>query len=170
MRVATRLLLMLGGLALTACGDSERVGNEPAAAGAQADLETLPPDESIATPSEDLVDGVIEKPLLNTSPAAAGRLPPALYGRWGLTADDCASDEPSRGVMTIAANGVRFFNSLAKPTGAAQSGPNGIRGEFAFFGEAGRTWTGPLSLTVQDNKLTRIDSEADSRQVYTRCM
>ena len=161
---------MLGGLALAACGDSERLGNEAAVANAQSDIETLPPDESIATPSEDLVDGAIDKPLANSSAAAAGRLPPALYGRWGLTAADCASDQPNRGVMTIAANGVRFFNSLAKPTATAQSGPNGIRGEFAFFGEAGRTWTGPLSLTVQDNKLTRIDSEADSRQVYTRCM
>ncbi|MBA3512714.1 hypothetical protein [Sphingomonas sp.] len=170
MYAATRILLLLGGLALAACGDSQQAGNEPAAAGAKADIETLPPDESIATPSEDLVDGAIDKPLAKTSASAAGRLPPALYGRWGLTPADCASDQPNRGVMTIAANGVRFFNSLAKPTGTATSGPNGVRGEFAFFGEAGRTWTGPLSLTVQDNKLTRIDSEADSRQVYTRCM
>ena len=169
MSAAARTLLVLGGLVLGSCGDSPQPRNEAASAGAETDVETLPPDESVATPSEDLVDGAIGNSLTSNSGASAGRLPLALYGRWGLTAADCASDEPNRGVMTIAANGVRFFNSLAKPTGTATFGPNGVRGEFAFSGEAGRTWTGPLSLTVQDNKLTRIDSEADSRQVYTRC-
>ena len=57
MRAAARSLALLA-LAAAACGETAR--DDPANNAAVADVEALPPDESVATTSEELANGVDE--------------------------------------------------------------------------------------------------------------
>ncbi len=54
--------IFLFGLALAACGGPDTDANEANAAAQPADIETLPPDESVATPTDDLADGTTDVP------------------------------------------------------------------------------------------------------------
>lgn len=65
--------------ALAACGgpsSNEAASNETAAS-APTEIETLPPDESVATPTDDLANGAVEPPIDNSAvapPAQTNRL------------------------------------------------------------------------------------------------
>ena len=154
-------------LAIVACTDT---ADSPENNAAVADVDVLPPDESVATSNEELAIGAVDDPARNAAAVAPEiAIPAALHGKWGLTANDC---EPGRsdakGLVTITADGVRFYESVAKPARVSERTANSIRGEFAFTGE-GMTGSGPMSWSVEGDRLTRIDSEPDSRLVYTRC-
>ena len=97
------------------------------------------------------------------------KIPAALQGRWGLTRADCAAKDGTRmGLVVLTADEVRFYESTAKPSRILERTDSRIRGEFDFVGEGG-TWTNHMIWSAGGNKLTRVDSEEDSRQVYTRC-
>ena len=57
-----RILLLSGAIALASCGGAEPAADEANQMAAPADIETLPPDESVATPTDDLVDGTTDVP------------------------------------------------------------------------------------------------------------
>lgn len=161
-----KFLCFVPPLLLMACGDGSPGAGEGNNLAAAAGIDVLPPDENVATSNEDLAIGAVDDPARNAAEIA---IPAGLHGRWGLTANDC---EPGRsdakGLVTITADGVRFYESVAKPARVAERTANSIRGEFAFTGE-GMTWSGPMSWSVEGDRMTRIDSEPDSRLVYTRC-
>lgn len=137
---------------------------------APADVDVLPPDESVATPSNDLSTGVIDTPVENAAvPNPATAIPAALHGRWGLTPGDCTSSRgDAKGQILISADTIRFYESVAKPAQVRARTDTSIRGDFAFVGE-GQTWTSPMQWTVSGRQLTRVDSQANSKLVYTRC-
>lgn len=63
MSAATRLSAACLALALAACGQQDaatHADNSQAGAVANADIETLPADESMATPSDELANGAAE--------------------------------------------------------------------------------------------------------------
>ena len=154
--------------AVVACTDAAEREQNNAAADA---IEILPPDESVATPTNDLATGVIDTPPAENAlaPNPDTAIPAALHGRWGLTAADCQSErDDTRGLVTIAADRINFHNSVALPQTIRNSSPTRIEGDFAFTGEGG-VWSGPMIWSVEARRLVRIDSEADSRLVYTRC-
>jgi hypothetical protein len=57
--IRTAILAPAAVLLLTACGRNDGAGEANQAA-APADVDVLPPDESAATPSDDLVNGAID--------------------------------------------------------------------------------------------------------------
>ena len=95
--------------------------------------------------------------------------PTALHGRWGLVPGDCTSGAgDTKGLVTISAEEVRFYESVARPTKVVERTDRVIRGEFDFTGE-GMSWTNYMTWSASGDRLTRVDSEEDSRLVYTRC-
>ena len=149
-----------------ACGPPPEQSQNNAAA---SDIEVLPPDESVATPTEDLANGAVEQPPAGNAAEVATAIPAALHGRWGLTANDCQPGRSdAKGLVTVSADRIGFYESVARPQTIRTQTGTSIAGEFAFTGE-GMNWTSPMIWSVEDGKLVRIDSERDSRLVYTRC-
>jgi len=115
------------------------------------------------------------EPANATAPGNAGvaggmaTIPAALHGRWGLVPGDCTSTRgDAKGLVTISAEGIKFYESVARPAKIVERADSRIRGEFDFTGE-GMEWTNPMIWSAAGDKLTRVDSEEDSRLVYTRC-
>ena len=163
-------ILVTAAIAALAGACSGQQSNSAENQAAPADVDILPPDESIATPSNDLATGVIDTPPENAAaPNPETTIPAALHGRWGLTREDCISTRgDAKGQVMISADSIRFYESVAKPARVRGRSGASISGDFAFAGE-GQTWTSPMQWSVSGRKLTRLDSQADSRLVYTRC-
>ena len=171
-RTTNRMTLAaITAVSIAACSGGSDEGASQDTRAAPDDVEILPPDESVATPTNDLADGVVEVPpeQNDISPNPDTAIPAAFHGRWGLTPEACRSErDDTPGLVTIAADRINFHNSIAVPEKTSNSTPNRIEGEFAFVGTGG-TWTGPMSWSVDGRQLIRVDSEAESRVVYTRC-
>ena len=73
MRVAVKIVLLAAVAGLSACGEpaSDPETNEAARAAAPTEVEALPPDESVATPTQDLANGAVEPPESNAALAPA---------------------------------------------------------------------------------------------------
>jgi hypothetical protein len=148
-------------LALGACGPAVNHNvsiNEPAPANEVAMPQTVPanPGRRHAAP-------------FNTADEVEPTFPEALHGRWGLVPADCTSTlGDAKGLVTITADQVRFYESVARPAKIAERTDRVIRGEFAFTGE-GQEWTTYVTWSVTGDRLSRIDAEPASQLVYTRC-
>ena len=155
---ATAVLLLA--LALAAC---RQPADENVAAPA------VPSQNVEAEPKAPQVDTPAQSSATNSSETAAATFPAALHGRWGLVPGDCTSGAgDAKGLVTISAEEVRFYESVARPAKVAERTDRVIRGEFDFTGE-GLSWTNYMTWSVTGDRLTRVDSEEDSRLVYTRC-
>ena len=155
--------------AVLGAGCSDKTTSQQNRQAVPADVDILPPDESASTPSSDLATGVADAPGSADAAGPETAIPAALHGRWGLIPGDCTSTRgDAKGLVTIAADSIRFYESVAEPAKVRARTASSIQGDFAFTGE-GQEWTSPMSWSAEGNKLTRIDSEADSRLVYTRC-
>ena len=78
-------------------------------------LGVLPPDESVATPTQDLATGVIDTPPRPTAIAPNPRteIAAAFHGRWGLTPAACASErDDTDGLVTISGATISFHRPL----------------------------------------------------------
>ncbi|MFK4872454.1 hypothetical protein [Novosphingobium sp. ZW T3_23] len=101
-------------------------------------------------------------------------IPTALQGRWGLVDADCTSTMgDAKGLVTIDADTLKFYESVAK-LGTIRSGsPTALDGEFAFTGE-GQSWKLDVSLSSADDgkTLIRKDTGPDAMPgtlTYTKC-
>jgi hypothetical protein len=171
-------------LTLSACGGEDSHGKDTvdtAAINESADA----PKNPAAVPSErpaqtDIAagasgpDGTLGKP----SPLETNVIPAKFRGRWGMVPADCTSKRgDSKGLMTIEANSIRFYESVAKPSILTLVGDRRIDGNFAASGE-GQQWTLLMQLGLDEDgkSLTRIVDEGDSapdragnRFTYRRC-
>jgi hypothetical protein len=112
-----------------------------------------------------------ESPPLRTIPAA-------FHGRWGLVPADCTSTRgDAKGLITVTADAIRFYESVARPAALTVVSERRLDGNYAASGE-GQTWTllQRLELGADGKTLTRTVDEGDSapapggdRFVYTRC-
>lgn len=101
--------------------------------------------------------------------APASALPASLIGRWGLTPGDCTSTRgDAKGLLVIAADGLRFYESRAVPTGDVQTDANSASGTFNFTGE-GQSWTKFQSMKVQRDMLIRTESNPTASFTYAKC-
>lgn len=134
-------------------------------------------------PVEDEANAIAPPPVTNDTagPAAGapppigdeadpnGAIPAALQGRWGLTPADC---EPGRsdakGLLTIGANDLKFYESRAVPGTSVETGSDGISGNFDFTGE-GQTWSKYVSLKLQNGELVRTERNPAASYNYARC-
>lgn len=114
--------------------------------------------------------------ILASAPAtpAANAIPAALQGRWGLVPADCTSTKgDNKGLVTIDATSLKFYESRARLGTIKDIDDDGIEATFAFAGE-GQTWTLDVDLEVEDGGKTLIRKEkgqdaSPQPLKYTRC-
>ena len=103
------------------------------------------------------------------APAAQAALPAAMQGRWGLTPADCMPGRSdAKGLMTISASDIRFYESRAVPGGDVQTDPQIVSGNFNFTCE-GQTWTRYEAIKVDGQKLIRTESNPTASFTYAKC-
>ncbi|WP_334185379.1 hypothetical protein [Novosphingobium sp.] len=149
----TVLLLALG---LAACS------KEPAKPSAEETASPLPEASATASVAASEPGGI---------PTS---IPAALRGRWGLVDADCTSTRgDAKGLLTIDADTLKFYESVAK-LGVIKSGSaTAIEGDFAFSGE-GQSWNLDVSLRSPDGgkTLVRKDTGPDAMPgtlTYAKC-
>ena len=135
-----------------------------AAEAANADIETLPPDDSSAaaqgTPAA--------TPMNEATPAKLPtQIPAAFHGRWGINRADCTSTcGDAKGLITIADRTVKFYESLATLKAQRPAIATSFSGLFVFTGE-GQTWEKVMTFTRTGDTLKRADDEGSYN--YRRC-
>ena len=156
-----RALMLLAVAALSACGGPDPIPQETENASKLPDVGQPSASPTGAAPAEGTAAG-------NTVTTAAGKIPAALQGRWGLAPGDCMAAHGDEGLLTITANAVRFYESVAVPAGNVQTSGNSISGDFAFTGE-GQQWSKHLSLEIRDDTLVRTERDPLAAFRYVRC-
>src|SRR5215218_8148614 len=149
------IVVISGLMSMVACSGRDPVVADEAnnLAAAPTDVDVLPPDESVATPTNELENGAAEP--VND---AASAIPAFLHGRWGLTPADCTSTRgDAKGLLVVSADQMKFYESVGKPAGALEISPDSASGDFAFTGE-GMTWKKYQVLELQNGKLVRTES------------
>ena len=109
------------------------------------------------------------QPAQSASPVAA--LPAEFHGRWGMVANDCAPGRAdAKGLMIVAADGMRFYESRARVESARTPRPGTVELDLAFTGE-GQEWKRTETLTIQDGgrTLVREEQKPAGSFRYTRC-
>lgn len=150
-------LLAIGTIA--ACEKSDPVANEAGA------IAPAPVTSNSAGP----VAGGPPPLAANTSDDSGDTIPAALQGRWGLTPADC---EPGRsdakGLLTISATDLKFYESRAVPGTSIERGPKSISGNFDFAGE-GERWSTYISFKLQNDGLVRTERNPAASYTYAKC-
>ena len=151
-------------LALAACqqGSDDNIAIDETNT-ANAEIETLPPDETVSNDAD--VSGN------NSEPAAELAIPAAFRGSWGMVAADCTSTRgDNKGLIVIDSTSIKFFESRGTLTKVTGNSPENFTGTFAFTGE-GESWTNSqnLKLTGSSNTLVRKQSDEAQPFTYKRC-
>ena len=161
MRVPVVSLAIL--LSVAACG-----GNRPVDKAAETGRTDALPDINATAPSaagEPHVDTQPAMPL----PAASAAIPAALQGRWGLTPADCMPGRnDAKGLLTISASDLRFYESRAVPGVDVTTDANSAAGNFQYEGE-GQSWTKYEALKVEKGRLTRTETKPSASFTYAKC-
>jgi len=135
---------------------------------ANAEVETLPPDESAAN----VVDEASANEAGNAdsaqpSPSEASTIPSQYRGRWGMVAADC---EPGRsdakGLLVIGDKTLRFYESVGTLKEQRPAIATSFTGLFAFTGE-GQSWQKVITFTRTGDVLKRAEEEGTF--TYRRC-
>ena len=142
---------------------------------ANADIETLPPDESPAAneagaPDEGSLneadDAGSEQPSPPGTPEAQ-MIPGQYRGRWGMNAADCdQSRSDAKGAITIGERSIRFYESTAMLKERRPAIATSFSGLFAFTGE-GQSWQKVMTFTRTGDTLKRAEEEGTF--TYKRC-
>jgi hypothetical protein len=164
-RFLAPIVVLTGLMSTIACSGRDPVVDEANnLAAAPAEVDVLPADESVVTPTNELENGAAE-PVNET----ASKIPASLHGRWALTPADCTSTRgDAKGLMIVSADSLKFYESLGKPAGTLKTSSDSASGDFAFTGE-GMTWKRYEALELQDNKLVRTESNPMASFTYARC-
>lgn len=136
-------------LSLAGCGDGETAATNDSAVPADNVVATTPapPQAPPATPSP------------AASPDTGAGIPIALHGRWGLVPADCTSTKgDNKGLLTITAETLRFYESVGSLGEVAERDASRIVADFAMTGE-GQSWTRRMVLDGQDNGQTLVRRE-----------
>ena len=108
--------------------------------------------------------------------AFAAAIPDAMHGRWGLVPADCTTGRgDEKGLLTITADTLTFYESRARLTAARDAGADRVTGDFAFTGE-GQEWTRTITFTLGENGAALLRADADApadggpqRLTYRKC-
>jgi hypothetical protein len=166
----TAVLVMITAIALGACEKRDPVADQANnVATAPAEVDVLPPDESVATPTNELENGDDEDVNVSEGYGDSDQIPAAFHGRWALTPADCTSpNSDTKGLLVVSADRLRFYEALATPRGELKFSPKSVSGDFAFRGE-GMNWKKYEALELQNNKLVRTESGPMRSYTYARC-
>ena len=148
--------------ALNACGERDPVANNLVAVNLTSPTTNTAPAPEGGPPSN---GGGPAAPL----PGPAAPIPAALHGRWGLTPGDCTSTRgDAKGLLTISAREMDFYESRAVPSPGVTAGSDSITGNFAFAGE-GQSWTKFESFERRKDMLVRTESNPAASYTYAKC-
>jgi len=106
--------------------------------------------------------------------SAPTEIPAVIQGRWGMVAADCEPGrDDAKGLLTITAGKLEFYESVGTLDAITESAPTRIRASFQFEGE-GMTWQRDMVLDVQDEGATLIrreygDDAAPGPIRYAKC-
>lgn len=154
--MTVRLILPVALALLGAC-DRAPSPPEPAQSPAQ-EVETLPPDETAIVQTSDGAAAVV---------TASTKIPEPLHGRWGMVPADCdPARADNKGLMTVTADTLRFYESRATIAKVSSADPDRFSGTFSFNGE-GQQWSAEVTLARSGDVLSR--TEGGSRFTYKRC-
>ena len=155
-------------LAFAACERADPVADDASdAASLPAPAESNVSDPSGAPPPANAASPPTRDTGAAPTPAAA--IPAAFHGRWGLTPGDCTSTRgDAKGLLTISAGGLKFYESRAVPVGNAQSSADSFSADFAFTGE-GMEWSKYQTLERRGDELVRTESRPMASFTYARC-
>lgn len=146
-------------LSVAACTDPGTQAPEPSPDETMMPVE---PDGGIgdgATPPAEMVDGEI---------------PANLHGRWGLVPADCTSDRgDAKGLITIDAEGIEFYESRGVIDTVESNEPGQFRASYDFTGE-GMEWVRDMELSLSDDGTQLVRSEFGEDAMaepltYTKC-
>ena len=141
-RLGAGLMLMAAIIGLSACsgkGGGDAVAPSPSAGSSAA-------------------DEIYRGPLVNSS-AEPHAIPQAMVGKWGMGLADCdPSTGADKGVMIVASDGLKFFESRAQLAAVVSGDATHVRAAFAFVGE-GTNWTREEELTLQSGGKSLIRRE-----------
>jgi len=181
-RKAALALAVPAALGLAAC-HSEPEGAGGASPEATEATTTVPAEAAPQTPAGAAASASAE-PSANVPPAPAPSLPPPvavsdgipspMRGRWGLVPKDCSSTMgDNKGLMTVSARELKFFESVAELGAVKQADADHLRASFDYSGE-GMTWKHDVTLDLKDGgkTLVRTDHGPDAQpgpQIYKRC-
>jgi len=141
---------------------------------ANAEIETLPPDESVdanaagndETALNEADDAGSEQPSPPGTPEAS-MIPGQYRGRWGMNAADCdQSRSDNKGMITIGERSIRFYESTAILKERRPAIATSFAGLFAFTGE-GQSWQKVMTFTRTGDTLKRAEQEGTF--TYKRC-
>jgi len=157
------LVALTGIMSAVACS-----GRDPVAA--EANAAATPAQESAIVTEENTADQRnASLSATSDAPAAAGAIPAALHGRWGLTPTDCTSTRgDAKGLLEVSGSQLKFYESVARPVAALDTSTDSASGDFAFSGE-GSTWKKYQVLELQRGKLVRTESGPMQSFTYARC-
>lgn len=169
-------------LMLAACSG----GNDDNAAPAPEDAATAAPEAAPADDPEAMArweedrgyePDPSEPPIADPEPGIGSgdrTIPAAVRGRWGLVAADCTSTRgDAKGLLTIDATNLRFYESHGKLARVRERDANRIVADYKFSGE-GQEWDRLMLLDAQDGGKTLIrrdygEGSAAGPLRYTRC-
>lgn len=157
-----KLLILPLALALAACGSPDAIENNSAGAAALPDPETPVASATGAAPA-------IAAPPEDQGQATGAAIPAPLHGRWALSPGDCTSARgDAKGLLTVSAGSLRFYESRAVPTSTLQTSATSANGQFIFTGE-GKEWARYQSLDLQGETLVRTERDPLASFTYVRC-
>lgn len=145
-------------LAVGAC--SREAPSAPEATGSQSATATTLPIVPASTPSVPTAD--------------EDAIPAAMRGRFGLVPADCMTTRgDDKGRLTVRADSLRFYESVATLAKASERRPNRLKAMFAYSGE-GMEWRREASLELRNGGKTLIleefgDDAVPGPRTYTRC-
>ena len=139
-------------LALAACSK----GRDPAAVKTDPALAATVQSEAVAASGP---AGEPTPPSEASSDLAEKTIPAALRGRWGLVAADCTSTRgDAKGLITISADSLRYYESVAKLGTVTARSATSLAAGFAFSGE-GMEWQRDMTLKLQDGGKALVKQE-----------
>lgn len=135
-----------------------------------APTETSPEGEGTAAQPQPAAPSPTASAPVEQAPSLA--IPAAFHGRWGMVAADCdPARDDARGLVTISAGEIEYYESVARPARVAESSADRLKGVFAFTGE-GMEWEREMTLSVSSDTLTLDDVGEDTSpepELRTRC-
>ena len=174
-----RIMLPAAMLLLAACSGGENDESGPEATANLSPLRKAAPAEPAAPPetaSKDATEPTADTPPEKAEAAgdAGGKaIPVAIRGRRGLTAADCTSTKGgAKGLLTIDATNLRFYESHGELAQVRERGANRIVADYKFSGE-GMEWDQRTLLDAGRDGKTLIRRDygegASGPMRYTRC-
>jgi len=143
--------------------------NINAAEAAEAEVETLPPDDSTAAAS-----GTPAATPTNEATPLPTSIPAQFHGRWGINRADCTSTRgDAKGLLTIAAARLTFYESRGMLDTVLGATATGFDANYGFTGE-GQTWQRVERFKLVNDRLQRRTDSAPGQEppvnlTYERC-